>query len=116
MADYINRQAFRQELIDTPFYCRCKITPDLLTSVQDRLNDTLELLDNFPPADVRPVIYSRWVWDGDAIDWGIGAWRCERCQKRAGTLWEMNRGINPLEFSGYYCGFCGADMRGKADG
>ena len=55
MDDHIRRADFRQELINTPFYPRCKTTPDMLTTVQDRLNDTLELLDNFPAADVRPV-------------------------------------------------------------
>lgn len=53
--DYISRAEFRQTLINTPFHPRCQTTPDLLTSVQDRLNDTLELLDDFPAADVRPV-------------------------------------------------------------
>ena len=75
-----------------------------------------ERIKEIKPADIRPTIHSRWVWDKDGIDWGIGVWRCEHCNKRAGTLWEMNRGINPLEFSGFYCGFCGADMRGEADG
>lgn len=63
MDDYISRAAFRQELIDTPFYPRCETTPDMLTTIQDRLNDTLELLDHFPAADVRPV----WISVADKL-------------------------------------------------
>ena len=115
MADIYIKQADAVKVLweDTPLGAFCKRG---LANAEKSCLTIIDGIKAIPPADVRPVIYSRWVWDGDAIDWGIGAWRCERCQKRAGTLWEMNRGINPLEFGGYYCGFCGADMRGKPDG
>ena len=75
MTDYICRQDFRKELIDTPFHFRCETTPDMLTSVQDRLNDTLELLDNFPPAEVRPVKEGENITENNPVDEFV----CSKC-------------------------------------
>ncbi len=113
MAEYIEKNKFREELINTPFYPRCKTTPDLLTSVQDRLNATLELLDGMPPADVRPVVRGRWIVNQTAM--GTNYSVCSECEKEFcfrpdyGTLIKIDlSGTN-------YCPNCGADMREEAD-
>lgn len=102
MSEYIERDKFREELINTPFYPRCKTTPDLLTSVQDRLNDTLEILDNFPVADVKPVVRGCWVFNEED-----GHCYCSECG-----------GVSPMDDQNgdecdcpNYCPNCGADTR-----
>ena len=104
MCDYIDRDAFRQELINTPFYPRCETTPDMLTTIQDRLNDTIELLDNIPAAEVRPVKEGKW-------DNG----RCTACGKK----WDEEMQSHADDW-GYFdpmppfCLNCGAYMGGDA--
>lgn len=115
MDDYISRADFRQELINTPFYPRCKTTPDMLTTVQDRLNDTLELLDNFPAADVRPVKEGEWVkargsW---CTPGGDPVWECSECGKGV-HIYGIEHGTYGSDIAdGQWvsCPNCGADMR-----
>jgi len=76
-----------------------------------------ERIKEIKPADIRPTIHSRWVWDKDGMDWNIGAWRCEHCKARAETTWNAMPNINPLQWSGSkFCGNCGADMRAEGSG
>ena len=105
MTDYISREAFRQELINTPFYIRCKTTPDLLTTVQDRLNDTLDLLDNFPAADVDPVRHGEW----EPSDKHKGYVSCSICH----DCYVEPEWVSDLKWN--YCPNCGAKMDGGAD-
>lgn len=116
MDDYISRADFRQTLINTPFHPRCQTTPDLLTSVQDRLNDTLELLDNFPAADVRPVVRGEWMMRVDSIFNGecFVEWFCSKCGYVRNRGWQhTNDGRKP---NAKICENCGADMRGETNG
>lgn len=50
----IDADKLKKELVDTPFYFRCETTPDMLTSVQDRLNECLEAIDSMPTLDSVP--------------------------------------------------------------
>ena len=98
MDDYISRKAAR----------------DLMYQRQEPLDEYM--LDSVPPADVRPVVYGHWVWDGDGMDWGIGAWRCDNCGARPETTWNAVPNINPLHWSGSkYCCNCGAEMKEAND-
>ena len=55
---------------------------------------------------------AEWVWDEDAIDWGMGAWVCSKCKNRPQTFWETSKKIYPLKWVGsQYCGCCGAKMQ-----
>lgn len=53
---------------------------------------------------------SIWVWDSDAIDWFIGAWKCKKCRcvnQNLGT----NPNGNPFVLIGSkYCPECGRKM------
>ena len=58
-----------------------------------------------------------WVWKKDAMDWGIGAWVCNKCGCRPNTLWSTKRDSIPLAYAGsLFCGYCGAYMGGQNDG
>lgn len=68
---------------------------------------------NIPPADVVERKRGEWVWDIDAIDWGIGAWCCSECQSKNDNIPHYPK-TNPLIWHGTkYCPECGADMRGN---
>lgn len=54
----------------------------------------------------------KWVWDEDAIDWGMGAWVCSKCKNRPQTFWETSKKIYPLKWVGsQYCPNCGTKMQ-----
>ena len=51
---------------------------------------------------------SHWVWNPDAVDWGLGAWVCFNCGCCNDNL-PHKRNIHPLNWSGSkYCPNCGA--------
>lgn len=62
-----------------------------------------------------------WVWDNDAIDWGLGAWVCSRCHGRnnihAGRPgYDDSISANPYAWSGaQYCPHCGAPMHERKE-
>ena len=61
--------------------------------------------------DVRENVHSEWVWNPDAIDFGIGAWVCKRCGCRNENI-PAHIDEKPLSWAGsFYCPNCGADMR-----
>lgn len=69
-------------------------------------------LCKIPSQDVRPVIHSKWYYDPDGMDWGLGAWKCEHCHCRNDNLPANIGRTNPLNWAGSnYCPNCGADMR-----
>lgn len=109
--DLISRQdainAIPQTSVDAFENCRnCELL--------DR-EQVIEILESLPSApDSRQR--GEWVWDEDAVDWGIGAWCCSECLCRAQTWWSTDRNKNPLICAGSrFCGNCGADMRGDSE-
>lgn len=63
-----------------------------------------------------------WVWDDDAIDWGLGAWVCSRCHGRNANIHAGKPGYddsvcaNPYSWAGaQYCPNCGAPMRERKE-
>ena len=76
-------------------------------------NDAVNIVENFPPADVRPVVRGRWEVSDDSC-WHI----CSECGA------EIDASVGLLCYVGDYevrqhnfCPNCGADMRGgDADG
>lgn len=72
---------------------------------------------------LEPVRHGKWVWNNDAIDYGIGAWVCSECLGRnenihtgkPGTI--EGFGTNPYIWAGsQFCPNCGAKMSAKVEG
>lgn len=69
--------------------------------------------------DAQPTIVStgqddakkgNWIYNPDAVDWGIGGYVCSECGVRNDNL-PMSETINPMMFAGSkYCPHCGARM------
>jgi hypothetical protein len=81
---------------------------DILEHISKR---SMDWIDSIPPADVRPVVRGRWIWDENGMDWGLGAWICSQCRHRPETTWQTMSDIIPLRWSGsHFCPNCGAEM------
>ncbi len=66
--------------------------------------------------EMMPVVFGRWYWDKDGMDWGIGAWRCSACEAMSPMWWNTDKG-SPMRKSGHrFCPNCGARMIGVEDG
>ena len=106
MARYIDADALIIKLMD-------KGIEGLQTDDWHEIQQTVE---DMPSADVAPVVHSKWVWDKDGMDWGLGAWRCPECGNKPETWWETDP-KNPYRCSGsHYCPNCGARMGKKEEG
>lgn len=98
--DLISRQdaidAFR-DVLDSDFPYISEVTP----------RERIESIPSAPDSRQR----GEWVWDEDAVDWGIGAWVCNKCGSRPQTWWSTDRNKNPLICAGSrFCGNCGTRM------
>ena len=66
---------------------------------------------------LEPVRHGKWVWNNDAIDYGIGAWVCSECGGRNENIHAAKPGTvkvlstNPYIYAGTkFCPNCGAKM------
>lgn len=94
MAEYIEKQDIYNavDLLRTRFPYRVQGIPETYNKAWfDACSLVLDLIKNYPPADVRPVAKGRWE------DCSSG-WMCSNCS------WTQIRESN-------YCPNCGADMR-----
>ena len=67
------------------------------------IHDMLEEVEDYPAADVRPVVRGRWTLEDD----GCLFYRCSACGKAMhGWFAEIYAG------DGHYCPNCGAEMEG----
>lgn len=112
MADYIDRDAFLKAERD--WYCKdCDRRKNSKgKTVYDiggapcrscGIGDVLDLVEDYPAADVRPVVHGEWI--GKPIA-GFCTVRCSVCDE---PFLENNGTWN-------FCPNCGADMRGIEDG
>ena len=61
-------------------------------------------------ADVVEVRHGRWVWNENAMDWGIGGWVCSECRAKNDNI-PAKPDIHPSAWVGsHYCPHCGALM------
>jgi hypothetical protein len=75
-------------------------------------DDVESIVSKIPSFNAAPVVYGQWKWDPNGMDFGLGAWVCNKCGCRNNNL-GMDSRINPLRFFGSnFCPNCGADMRG----
>lgn len=70
----------------------------------------VEDINKIRSVDVAPIKYGFWLWNGEAIDWGLGAWICSECKTKNDNI-PYKEKINPYDFVGsFYCPHCGAKM------
>lgn len=93
MAEYIEREAARDAL-----YFADAITMR-----------GVAIINQFPAADVKPVVRGEWVLD-TLYPSGVKKFKCSICGHER-TVHEKYEGI----FRQNFCANCGADMRGHAD-
>ena len=82
MAEYIDKQAFLDHMKRTDRYFSVKFD-----------------IENFPNADVVPVVHGRWIYKGDS-----DMWVCSRCGR------SVNADPEGIDL---YCYHCGAQMDEK---
>ena len=97
MNEYIEKQAVMNKFAEV-------VAPSNNSDFQKppTWNDAVEIVENFPSADVRPVVRGRWK-DKHLGPWGMVYATCSACKKRV-ALEQMHRN---------FCTNCGADMREK---
>ena len=88
MAEYIDRNAFLKHMKRTGRYFDVKFD-----------------IENFPAADVAPVVHGRFVHDGPRFAGGVDWWHCGNC----GIL------ASGVETRFGYCPWCGARLDGDSD-
>ena len=96
---YIEREALRDALYEA----------DAITM------KGVAIINQFPAADVAPVVHGRWREDTDPVD---GDLRCTRC----GVAWPKfvqdqiaEQGIWTLQTLFKYCPMCGCKMDAKSE-
>mgnify|MGYP003294906279 CR=1 FL=1 len=90
----------------------------LLNSMSDDLpykGSVKRVLVQAKEANVRPVESAEWIWNKDAVDWGLGAWVCSVCGVKNDNIPRtLNFGkvqVNPYCWTGNkYCPNCGRKM------
>ena len=90
--EYIDRAAFRQELIDR------QITTQFFNPIaRNEIGCIVEMLDNAPAADVVDVVHSAWVWAEEGEADYDKYWVCPICGEKS-------------YIHHNYCPNCGAKM------
>ena len=92
MADYIDKQAFLDYMKRTDRYFNVKFD-----------------IENFPTADVAPIVHGRWELEYETY----GKMRCSVCKKEAlieKTIGDVGVITNYVDSN--YCPNCGAKMDG----
>lgn len=70
------------------------------------------IIDCAPTVEAVLVIRGHWVYDPNAMDWGLGGYVCSKCGVRNNNLpGDIDKNYNTMMFSGArYCPHCGAKM------
>lgn len=87
MNEYIERTALRDALYDA----------DAITM------QGVKILNQFPAADVAPVVHGRWIWNEECCTWD-----CTNCNGFVGSGSRISAYV--------HCPLCGAKMDGSGDG
>lgn len=104
---YIDADALRKKILNTRFAV-CYDLPWNRWWIKKSIgvvNKILEIIKEFPSADVKEVKRGGWVEDFMV---GEGVYRCTNCDEKFVTL----EGT-PYDNRLFYCPFCGAKMDGK---
>ena len=95
----LEEEAFYMGVITDADGCRwVPVNEDVLRELVEKASD-------------RP--HGRWVWDENAMDWGLGGWICSECQEKNDNI-PAKPDIHPTAWVGsHYCPNCGAKMDGE---
>lgn len=69
------------------------------------ISSALREINGAPIVDVVEVKYGKWIWDDNAIDWGLGDWVCDQCYSTNENIGADNPNTSPKGFSNPY-GVC----------
>lgn len=80
------------------------------------LDELINRIWSAPTVDAVEVVHGRWIWDENAMDWGLGGWICSECQEKNDNI-PARPDIYPSGWVGSnYCPNCGSKMDGGKDG
>ena len=96
MAEYIERKALRDALYDA----------DAITM------NGVKILNQFPAADVAPVVHGRWISLAECENEGVYCSICKKKVWKSDYAWYSKKRRNKLRSN--YCPNCGAKMDGGA--
>lgn len=99
MSEYISRNEALQKLHEAG---GCDASDEWARGYDAGINETIDIIDNIPPADVAPVEHAHWIQANDIDE---TAWRCSKCD----LTWLLDEGT-PSENEMRYCPKCGAYM------
>ena len=110
MSNYIKREDALSRLRQIEQEYRSRYNGAVAAAVAEYCHDALI---DIPTADVVEKKQSRWVWDGNGMDIGCGAWVCLACGSKPETWWETDCRYAPKRYAASrYCPNCGAKMDG----
>ena len=72
--------------------------------------DREQYVNGYADGQRDATAHAHWVYDPNGCDWGIGAYRCSRCDCRNGGL-PCNEDAHVYSYANsHYCPYCGAKM------
>ena len=107
MSEYISKQALLDKTVN-------RNTAWLYTTNAEGKN-LKEIVDELPPADVRPNIHGHWIKINSGDEDFPESIVCDRCNHENSHLDfnEHNEPIGKVFVTSNFCPNCGADMRGE---
>lgn len=118
MDEYINKTKLVED-IRLRFCKDCEPGSGNMRCRNCEISSALREINGAPIVDVVEVKYGKWIWDDNAIDWGLGDWVCDQCYSTNENIGADNPNTSPKGFSNpyvwagsHYCPNCGANMVG----
>lgn len=103
-ADVVSRAAFDQVMWERD------------VAIQQLREDYGVGLGEKKAADVVERKRGAWIWDGNAMDWGLGGWVCSECHAKNDNI-PAKPDVFPSAWQGsHFCPNCGCQMVGDENG
>lgn len=111
MKEYIEREAFLSVLLDM-----ATDYEELDDCTAETIKMCIRELNKAPAADVVEHKRGEWIWDGNAMDWGLGGWVCSECHAKNDNI-PAKPDVIPYAWQGsHFCPNCGCQMVGDENG